>query len=88
MSSSDSDSGSDSSSSSSSSESSGQQKDAAADEKARQIPPIIQRKLQLRNQLDMYQVDEEFEEEKYTVTGKTATDVVLPNIREIRVGRH
>ena len=33
----------------------------------------------------MYQVDEEFEEEKYTVTGQTATDVVLPNIREQRL---
>jgi len=48
------------------------------------VPPIIQRKLQLRNQLDMFQVDEEFEEEKYTVTGKTATDFAPNNIREVR----
>ena len=36
--------------------------------------------------MDIYQVDEEFEEDKYTVTGKTATDVVLPNIREAARG--
>ena len=47
------------------------------------IPPITERKLALRNQLAIYQVDEEmFEDEKFTVTGRTATDVVLPNIRE------
>jgi hypothetical protein len=29
----------------------------------------------------MFQVDEEYnEEEKFTITGKTATDVVLPDI--------
>lgn len=40
--------------------------------------------MQLRNQLNMYQVDEdEMEEElKQTITGQTVTDIVLPNIRE------
>ena len=34
----------------------------------------------------MFQVDEEFEEEKYTVTGKTATDFNIPNkIREVKL---
>ena len=51
------------------------------------IPPLVERKLKLRNQLDIYQVDEEYEEEKHTVTDKTATDdVMLPNIRESKRG--
>ena len=32
-------------------------------------------------------MDEEYEEEKYTVTGQTTgADVVLPNIREFKAG--
>ena len=45
--------------------------------------PFYLKKQTLRNQLEIYQVDEEFEEEAYTVTGQTADDVILPNIREI-----
>ena len=40
------------------------------------------KKQELRKQLEIYQVDEDFEEEQYTVTGQTADDVMLPNIRE------
>lgn len=39
------------------------------EQETKRIPPIVERKLQLRQQLDMYQVDEDFEEEKYTLTG-------------------
>ena len=57
------------------------------DADTKRIPPITERKLQLRNNLEMFQVDEEFEEEKYTVTGQTTgAEVVLPNIREFRGG--
>ena len=90
MSSSDSDSsGSDSGSGSSSEASAPVQADQAT---KRVVPPIIQRKLQLRNQLDMFQVDEElneFEEEKVTITGKTATDFVAApnNIKHARISR-
>ena len=45
--------------------------------------PFYLKKQTLRNQLEIYQVDEDFEEEAYTVTGQTADDVILPNIREI-----
>ena len=70
-------------SSSSGSSSSGEEK-KVDDSETKRIPPITERKLQLRHQLSIYQVDEEmFEEEmKYTATGQTATDVILPNIRE------
>ena len=44
--------------------------------------PFYEKKQILRNQLEIYQVDEDFEEEAYTVTGQTAEDVCLPNIRE------
>ena len=44
--------------------------------------PFFEKKQVLRNQLEIYQVDEDFEEESYTVTGQTAEDVCLPNIRE------
>ena len=46
--------------------------------------PFYEKKQVLRNQLEIYQVDEDFEEESYTVTGQTAEDVCLPNIREQR----
>ena len=57
------------------------------DQIKRIVPPIVERKLALRNALDMFQVDEEYEgENNHTITGKTATDVVLPDI--IREARH
>ena len=56
------------------------------DQIKRIVPPIVERKLALRNALEMFQVDEEYEGENHTITGKTATDVVLPDI--IREARH
>lgn len=77
-------SGSDSGSDSSSSGSSSEEEKKVDDSDTKRIPPITERKLQLRHQLSIYQVDEEMfeDDQKYTVTGQTATDVVLPNIRE------
>ena len=44
-----------------------------------------------RKKLEIYQVDEDFEEEKFTVTDQTEKDSenrVLPNIREVRKREH
>ena len=73
-----------SSSNSSSSTPKNKKKKTAKEEPPQQRPkvPFYEKKQVLRNQLEIYQVDEEFEEEAYTVTGQTAEDVCLPNIRE------
>ena len=80
------DSGSDTGSSGTGSAASSQGAAQVTQDDAKRVPPITLRKLELRNKLAMFQVDEEYEEEKYTLTGQTATDVVLPNIREVQRG--
>ena len=74
-----------SSGSSSSSSSNSKRKNKNKKQESPNIPkvPFYQKKSILRKELEIYQVDEDFEEEAYTVTGQTADDVVLPNIREI-----
>ena len=53
----------------------------------RVVPPLVTRKLQLRNQLDMYRgAGDEEEEELKTLTGATAEDVAVPRL--IREGRN
>lgn len=64
-------SGSDSGSGSSSSGSSSEEEKKVDDSDTKRIPPITERKLQLRHQLSIYQVDEEMfeDDQKYTATG-------------------